>query len=383
MRHLLTTTVILGIIGIYSNPAAYAQENPHETVRPFPAQRLILNNRDRPGDMVVQFGQTANERLSWDATNALFVLTDDLKVQGKLMLEELSNGGLLYANNGTIESVPGAIFDGDTFQISQHAADVAAFRLLMQSEDGGYALEVRRADDQTVRAYISQDGSTLGLWDQETENTQAIGLRDGNFQFSRGIQILSLPPARALISDGSSVIGASQVTAQELGFLSGVTSPLQAQIDNLRHSSAPSDVTGPITVRQDYVVPEGDTKVVMRFRDSRGKVLSDIAASSEEGSMEIRGVEPTNDPNVYRQVSGLIFSVDGSTSVYTKRGQLESVNAGSVLSWGDSNGKPAIGFFGSPAIAQVTHGPNLSTEQKNALMWQWLHQVGFFRELSQ
>lgn len=58
--------------------------------------------------------------------------------------------------------------------------------------------------------------------------------------------------SRALVSDGSGVISASAVTATELGYLSGVTSAIQTQIDSKAASSALTthiaDVANPHTV---------------------------------------------------------------------------------------------------------------------------------------
>lgn len=49
-------------------------------------------------------------------------------------------------------------------------------------------------------------------------------------------KLAALSTNKALVSDGSGVVSASSVTATELGYLSGVTSAIQTQIDNLSSS---------------------------------------------------------------------------------------------------------------------------------------------------
>lgn len=73
---------------------------------------------------------------------------------------------------------------------------------------------------------------------------------DGNIKAGANISVSKLAPLtvdRALISDSSGVVSVSTVTVTELGFVSGVTSGIQAQINALVGTNAITALTGDVT----------------------------------------------------------------------------------------------------------------------------------------
>lgn len=73
---------------------------------------------------------------------------------------------------------------------------------------------------------------------------------DANIKAGANISVSKLAPLtvdRALISDSSGVVSVSAVTATELGYVSGVTSGIQAQINALVGANAITALTGDVT----------------------------------------------------------------------------------------------------------------------------------------
>jgi len=60
---------------------------------------FILDNDDTGGDVVLQFGNTLNETLTWDNANSRFNLSDDINIEGNITL------------TGTVDGVDVAVLD--------------------------------------------------------------------------------------------------------------------------------------------------------------------------------------------------------------------------------------------------------------------------------
>lgn len=83
--------------------------------------------------------------------------------------------------------------------------------------------------------YVGQTSiTTLGTITTGVWSATAIALN----------KIATVTASRALVSDGSGLISASSVTATELGYLSGVTSAIQTQLDEKSVVVATSHLTG-------------------------------------------------------------------------------------------------------------------------------------------
>lgn len=71
---ILTTNIAFAAeVIIYSNEQLEENSN-----------SLILDNDNTGGNVILQFGDTLNERLYWSSTGSTFIFTDDLNVQGTL-----------------------------------------------------------------------------------------------------------------------------------------------------------------------------------------------------------------------------------------------------------------------------------------------------------
>lgn len=100
-------------------------------------------------------------------------------------------------------------------------------------------------------------------------------------------KLAALTINRALQSDGSGVVSVSATTATELGFVSGVTSAIQTQINNI------TGATGT------YVVGPGSATdtAVPRFNGTTGKIIENSGVLID-GSNNITGVNQLNVSNV-------------------------------------------------------------------------------------
>ena len=96
-------------------------------------------------------------------------------------------------------------------------------------------------------------------------------------------KLATLTANRALVSDGSGVISASSVTNTELGYLSGVTSAIQTQLDG--------KVSGPAS---------STDEAIARFDGTTGKLLQSTsnATLSDSGSLAIADVLKRGDGNL-------------------------------------------------------------------------------------
>ena len=83
---------------------------------------------------------------------------------------------------------------------------------------------------------VKYDNSTIGVNGSNQLIIKALGVTNAEVSNSAAIALSKLATttaSRALVSDGSGLISASSVTATELGYVSGVTSAIQTQIDNV------------------------------------------------------------------------------------------------------------------------------------------------------
>lgn len=96
-------------------------------------------------------------------------------------------------------------------------------------------------------------------------------------------KLAALTASRALVSDGSGVISVSSVTSTELGYLSGVTSAIQTQLD--------AKVTGPASATDEGLA---------RFDGTTGKLIQNSANAtlSDSGSLTVADVFKRGDSSL-------------------------------------------------------------------------------------
>ena len=79
--------IVFGILLLLVPAVTHAVETltfENDSSRPFNARTLILDNQNRGGNLILQFGGTLSEQFLWDSVSNKFKLTDDLDVQGTM-----------------------------------------------------------------------------------------------------------------------------------------------------------------------------------------------------------------------------------------------------------------------------------------------------------
>ncbi len=96
-----------------------------------------------------------------------------------------------------------------------------------------------------------------GITGKIIENSAAT-LSDAGLLITANVRPTSTTASRAVVTDGSKNLASSATTATELGYVSGVTSPLQTQID--------AKVTGPASAT---------TLAIVKYNGTTGKLVQD------------------------------------------------------------------------------------------------------------
>lgn len=106
---------------------------------------------------------------------------------------------------------------------------------------------------QTTVAPLPSNVYTKLVWGPEVDNVNLYRFSSGtlktdsNFVINQALTVSSLTPSRAVVTDGSSALASSATTATEIGFVSGVTSNIQTQL-NSKFPSGGGTLTGNLTL---------------------------------------------------------------------------------------------------------------------------------------
>ena len=155
---------------------------------------------------------------------------------------------------------------------------------------------------------VTATTNELNYVDGVTSNiqTQLNGKQATITGAATSITSANLTANRALVSDGSGKVAVSAVTSTELGYLDGVTSAVQSQLDAKIPLAGVSDytITGNL-----LFADSGTTESV--FRGLQGKCggndywrVGGRATASNAGYMEIATADDGNEPIYVRQYSG-------------------------------------------------------------------------------
>lgn len=164
------------------------------------------------------------------------------------------------------------------------------------------------ADELNIMDGVTATTAELNYVDGVTSNiqTQLNGKQATITGAATSITSANLTANRALVSDGSGKVAVSAVTSTELGYLDGVTSAVQSQLDAKIPLAGVSDytITGNL-----LFADSGTTESV--FRGLQGKCggndywrVGGRATASNAGYMEIATADDGNEPIYVRQYSG-------------------------------------------------------------------------------
>lgn len=160
-------------------------------------------------------------------------------------------------------------------------------------------------------AYVGQNTiTTLGTITTGVWSGTAIALN----------KIATVTASRALVSDGSGLISASSVTATELGYLSGVTSAIQTQLDTKPTLVASVSLTAQnaaIAATTAYTLPASDGV----YRVSMVLTITTAAGTSSQIGFQCRFTNATDNvvktsPNI-NDVTRSASNTTGTVITYT------------------------------------------------------------------
>ncbi len=93
----------------------------------------------------------------------------------------------------------------------------------------------------TLVGKATADAFTNKTFDAEGTGNSLVNIKDANIKAAAGIavnKLAALTPSKAVVSDGSGFLGSSATTSTELGYVAGVTSGIQTQIDSISTSTS-------------------------------------------------------------------------------------------------------------------------------------------------
>lgn len=187
-------------------------------------------------------------------SQAVFVFENGSQHFGKSYVYE-SSDWILFGGPTAINAGIGLVWDGNILNVNLGAGivelptdevgiDLYSASGLFLTEDGSSSSSASAA-----KLSIKLDGSTLFRSASGLKIADG-GISDTQIATGAGIslsKLASLTADRALISSASGVISVSNVTNLELGYLSGVTSSIQTQLDSKAPTASPT-FTGSVTV---------------------------------------------------------------------------------------------------------------------------------------
>ena len=265
-----------------------------------------------------------------------------------------ANINIVSANTVAVEARRVANIAGAVSTIT--TADLTASRAVVSDGSGKIAIS---AVTSTEVGHL--DGVTSALQTQlndintrATANASSSGAADA-VEVRRVANIAgavstittgNLTASRAMVSDGSGKVAISDVTATELGYVDGVTSAIQTQID-----SKQATITGAATTIDDTNLTASRAVV----SDGSGKVAVSAVTSTEIGYLDgvssaIQTQINTTNTNVTDNSSRIAATVTETTAVETRR-VANIAGAVSTITTGNLTASKALVSDGSGKVS--------------------------------
>lgn len=219
----------------------------------------------------------------------------------------------------------GLAFSGNTLNIT---LDTTLYQVVEELPESGqnpnkiYLILGQAGDQNTYTEYlwVSNKWEKLGEYKAAIDltpyltKTEAASTYAPKTHTHTAAQVTGLTASRALVSDSSGHPAVSTVTSTELGYLDGVTSAIQTQLNNkapLEHTHDISDIEGKVPTSQ-LPVATATTVGVVKGGSSSGKTYG--VAIGADGAMTVT-VPWTDNNTTYDVFDGATSSAAGSTGL--------------------------------------------------------------------
>ena len=161
----------------------------------------------------------------------------DLCVQWPIMARALQGLGAFFSAKIATGTEPNDVLHGITLGISGQSTTFADWRLLVNASNEMVVEENTGTDASPtwVTRFTLPGGTSFAADGEGIElvgSTLSLELDGSTLSKSAsGLRVAALTASRALVSDGSGNLSVATTTATEIGYVNGVTSAIQTQID--------------------------------------------------------------------------------------------------------------------------------------------------------
>lgn len=263
--------------------------------------------------------------------------------------------GTIYEWNGSswnsVGSASEVIGPGSSSDGGIVIFDGTTGKLIKQATGSGFVKATSGVYGTSAAVSLTADVSgTLPVANGGTNSTTA--LNNNRVMKSSGgavVEASAITASRALVSDSNGIpVAAAATTTTEIGYVNGVTSAIQTQID-----SKQATITGAATT----ITSSNLATSVALVSDGSGKVAASAVTATELGY--VGGVTSAIQTQIATKAAGAASSTDTALAVFSGTGGKTLINSAVTL---DANG--GMTFTGTTGFCRL---PNLTTTQMNAL----------------
>lgn len=264
---------------------------------------------------------------TWSRSPDFDSLTPIDEINGAMVAvqEGTTNAGKVFVQSGVVttlgtDPIDFIYFNSSASLVGGDGITVSGSNISVDQDGEGLTFVANQLALELDGSTLSKSSSGLkvatgGITNTEVAAGAAIALS----------KLASLTASRALQSDGSGVISASSVTSTELGYLSGVTSAIQTQLDG--KASTALDNLASVAINT-ALLPASANSIDFGSASFRWKDLYAARVQADDGSAGAPSLSFRLDPDtgIYRPSSDQMYiSIGGNDKLRLSSGSLTTL----------------------------------------------------------